>query len=152
VAIIALAYSRDLYLPALAGAGLTLAVMVLLSRLRSTPIIVYIVGLVVVWGFTLSSGVNTSIAGFAAAMTVPIQPQRPGEEGVLRRVIEALHPWTAWLVLPLFAFTAAGLMVKPTPQMIETPKSSSQVTPLGRRASRAPMVAAAARSRPLRPG
>jgi NhaA family Na+:H+ antiporter len=113
VAIIAVAYSRDLYLPALAGAGLTLAAMVLLSRLRGAPIILYIVGLVVVWGFTLNSGVNTSIAGFAAAMTVPIEPQRPGEEGVLRRVIEALHPWVAWLVLPLFAFTAAGLSLGP---------------------------------------
>ena len=113
VAIIALAYSRDLYLPALAGAGLTLAAMVLLSRLRGAPIVLYIMGLVLVWGFTLSSGVNTSIAGFAAAMTVPIEPQRPGEEGVLRRVIDTLHPWAAWLVLPLFAFTAAGLSFAP---------------------------------------
>lgn len=113
VAIIAFAYSRDLYTPALAGAGLTLAAMLLLSRLRGAPIILYIVGLVVVWGFTLSSGVNTSIAGFAAALTVPIEPQRPGEDGVLRRVIQSLHPWVAWLVLPLFAFAAAGLSFAP---------------------------------------
>jgi NhaA family Na+:H+ antiporter len=113
VLIIAMAYSHDLYLPALAGAGLTLAAMALLSRLRAAPIILYVIGLLIVWGFTLSSGVNTSIAGFAAAMTVPIEARRPGEEGVLRRVIEALHPWVAWLVLPLFAFTAAGLSFAP---------------------------------------
>jgi NhaA family Na+:H+ antiporter len=109
VAIIALVYSHDLQLQALIGAALTLAAMLLASRWRGAPITLYVLGFIVVWAFTLTSGVNTSIAGFAAALTVPIDPRRPGEEGVLRRLVEAIHPWVAFAVLPLFAFTASGL-------------------------------------------
>jgi NhaA family Na+:H+ antiporter len=113
VAIIALVYSHDLHVHALIGAALTLAAMLLLSRWRGAPISLYVLGLAVIWAFTLTSGVNTSIAGFAAALTVPIDPRRPGEEGVLRRLVEALHPWVAFAVLPLFAFTASGLSFAP---------------------------------------
>jgi NhaA family Na+:H+ antiporter len=113
VGIIALVYSHDLHMAALAGAGATLAVMALLSRIRATPPVLYVLGFGLVWAFTLSSGVNTSMAGFAAALTVPIEARRPGEESVLRRLVDGLHPWVAYLVLPLFAFTASGLSFAP---------------------------------------
>lgn len=109
VGIIALVYSHDLHVQALTGAALSVVAMLLLSRWRGAPISLYVLGFLVTWAFTLSSGVNTSIAGFAAALTVPLDPRRPGEEGVLRRLVEALHPWVAFIVLPLFAFTASGL-------------------------------------------
>ena len=58
--------------------------------------------------FTLKSGVSTSLAGVAAAFTVPIGPRRPGQEGVLKHFMQSLHPYVAFAILPLFAFTAAG--------------------------------------------
>ena len=58
--------------------------------------------------FTLKSGISTSLAGVAAAFTVPIGPRRPGQEGVLKHFMQSLHPYVAFAILPLFAFTAAG--------------------------------------------
>jgi NhaA family Na+:H+ antiporter len=39
---------------------------------------------------------------------VPIGPRRPGQEGVLKHFMQSLHPYVAFAVLPLYAFTAAG--------------------------------------------
>jgi NhaA family Na+:H+ antiporter len=62
----------------------------------------------VLGAFTLKSGVSTCLAGVAAALTVPIGPRRPHQPGVLKHFMESVHPYVAFGVLPLFAFTAAG--------------------------------------------
>ena len=112
VALIALLFTTNLNLMALAGAGLCLGLMALLSRWKTAPYLFYAVGFAVLWGFTLKSGVNTSLAGVAAAMTIPIEPRRPGEAGTLHAFMAGLHPYVAYLVLPLFAFAAAGFSLK----------------------------------------
>lgn len=88
-------------------AGACLAGMALLGRWRS-PFLFYAVGFLLVWGFTLKAGLNTSLAGLAAAMTVPITPRRVGQESVLKFFMDSLHPYVAFAILPLFAFCAAG--------------------------------------------
>jgi NhaA family Na+:H+ antiporter len=85
-----------------------LAGMGLLGRWRRAPYLLYAVGFVVVWGFTLKSGISTSLAGVAAATTIPLEPRKPGRPGVLEDFMEGLHPYVAFLILPLFAFCAAG--------------------------------------------
>ena len=64
------------------------------------------------WAFTLKSGVNTSIVGVAAAMTIPIEPRRTGQVGMLKYFSESLHPYVAFLILPAFAFVAAGFSLR----------------------------------------
>lgn len=108
VAVIGAVFTESLRLVALTGAGAALALMGLLSRWRGAPYLFYAVGFVLVWAFTLKSGVSTSVAGVAAAMTVPIGPRKPGRPGVLEDFMESLHPYVAFLILPLFAFCAAG--------------------------------------------
>jgi len=79
---------------------------------RRGPLLLYAVGFVLVWGFCLKSGVSTSVAGVACALTVPVGARRPGGESMLTLFMEALHPWVAYGVLPLFAFAAAGFAFK----------------------------------------
>ena len=55
-----------------------------------------------------STAATGSVAGVACAMTIPLQPRKPGRPGVLEDAMESLHPYVAFLILPLFAFTAAG--------------------------------------------
>ncbi|HRD45536.1 MAG TPA: Na+/H+ antiporter NhaA [Caulobacter sp.] len=109
VALIALLYTADLDPMALGGALGGLAFMVWIGRWKRMPPLLFAAAFLVVWAFTLTSGVNTSLAGVAAALTVPIAPRRDGEEGVLKHYMEALHPYVAWGVLPFFAFVAAGV-------------------------------------------
>ena len=112
VALIALLFTSKLHIVSLAGAGLTLAALALLSRWKRAPFLFYAAGFVAVWGFTLESGVNTSLAGVACALTVPIGARRAGQESVLKYFMDSLHPYVAFAVLPLFAFTAAGFSLR----------------------------------------
>lgn len=108
VAVIGLIYTDHLQLAAVGGALVALALMFLLGRWRGAPYLLYGVGFLLVWAFTLRSGISTSLAGVAAAMAIPIEPRKPGRPGVLEDFMESLHPYVAFLILPLFAFAAAG--------------------------------------------
>ena len=108
VMLIAILFTSDINLPALAGALTGLAFMVWIGRWKQVPPLLFATAFLVVWAFTLKSGVNTSLAGVAAALTVPIKPGRAGGEGVLKHYMEALHPYVAYGILPFFAFVAAG--------------------------------------------
>jgi Na+:H+ antiporter, NhaA family len=108
VAVIGAVFANHLRIAALAAALASLALMGLMTRWRGAPYLFYALGFLIVWGFTLKSGVSTSVAGVAAAMTIPMGPRKPGRPGVLEDFMESLHPYVAFLILPLFAFCAAG--------------------------------------------
>jgi NhaA family Na+:H+ antiporter len=111
VVLIAVLYTEDLRFPMLGGAAATTVVLAAMSRWRAAPYAFWLVGGLLLWGFTLKSGINTSIAGIAAAFCLPLDPKRPGGPGVLAQTLEALHPYVAFMILPIFAFTAAGFAV-----------------------------------------
>ena len=108
VGLIAIVYSSRIDPVAMAGALITLAGLSMLSRWKRAPFLFYAAGFVIVWGFTLQSGVNASVAGVACALTVPIGARRAGQDSVLKYFMDSLHPYVAYAILPLFAFTAAG--------------------------------------------
>ncbi|MES2895351.1 MAG: Na+/H+ antiporter NhaA [Pseudomonadota bacterium] len=108
VVLIAMLFTAKLNLYALGGAAAAIALMALMSRWKTAPYLFYAACFALAWAFTLKSGINTSVAGVAAAMTVPIDPRKPGHEGPLNYFMESLHPYVAFLILPLFAFAAAG--------------------------------------------
>jgi NhaA family Na+:H+ antiporter len=108
VALIAVLYVQEFRPWMLSGALAALAVMAAMSQWNRAPLFFYAVAFVILWAFTLKSGVNTSLAGVAAAFTVPVEARRPGAPGVLHAFIQGLHPYVAFLILPLFAFTAGG--------------------------------------------
>lgn len=108
VLLIAVLFTHQLNVQALMGAGLGLAFLALLSRWKTAPLILYVLGAVVVWALTLRSGVSTSVAAVAAALWVPVNEPEPGRHSILERLNHALHPYVAYLILPLFAFAAAG--------------------------------------------
>ena len=108
VLLIAVLFTEGLRPAMLGGALATVAVLVAMSRWRQAPYVFWAVAGLLLWGFTLKSGVNTSLAGIAVAFCAPLEPKRPGGQGVLSEMMEALHPYVAYFILPLFAFTAAG--------------------------------------------
>jgi len=108
VALIGLLYSSAIHWSAVLGAGAGLAGLAMLSRWKRAPLLLYSGGFVIVWGFCLKSGINTSVAGVACALTVPIGARRAGGDGVLKMFMDSLHPYVAFGVLPLFAFIASG--------------------------------------------
>ena len=109
VGLIAALYHAQIHLTPLLGAGAALAGLILLSRWNEAPFLFRMVGFLTLGAFTLQSGINTSLAGVAAALTVPIGARGREPEPVLKHFMDSLHPYVAYGVLPLFAFTVAGV-------------------------------------------
>ena len=107
ITIIALFYSGMIDTGMLAGGALALAGMVVFNRFRVGSSIPYILLGLILWVFVLKSGVHATLAGVAAAMTIPMTA-RDGSEP-LERMEHALHPWVAFLVIPIFGFANAGV-------------------------------------------
>jgi NhaA family Na+:H+ antiporter len=115
VAIIALAYTSDLYVPALGLAVLVMGIMHMLGRRGVTALPIYLLCFAVLWYAILLSGVHATIAGVLAAFMIPIggEADAPEQgESPLVRLEHGLHPWSAYLIVPLFGFANAGLWVR----------------------------------------
>lgn len=112
VLIIAAFYTSGLSLPMLAGAGVTLALLIGLNRAGVARLWPYLLLGAVLWVFVLKSGIHATIAGVLLALTIPLRLSagRPDDpESPLHRLEHALHPWSAYLVLPVFGFANAGV-------------------------------------------
>lgn len=69
---------------------------------RFTILAPYVLLGILLWFFVLRSGIHASMAGVLLALMIP-------REGLLIKLEKRLHPWVAFLILPLFAFCNAGL-------------------------------------------
>lgn len=108
IVVIAVFYTQDLSLFALVAGLAGIGSLVVLNRLGVTRIAVYAAIGTVVWLCVLKSGVHATLAGFAVACTVPLRT-RTDEPSPLRHLEHSLHPWVAYLILPIFAFANAGV-------------------------------------------
>lgn len=111
IAVVSVLFTTPIHTASLTGAVVTLGVLAALSRWKAAPRMLYAAGFVLVWAFTLQSGINTSVAGLACAFTVPIAARRADQESVLKTFQDGLHPYVAYGVLPLFAFVSAGFSI-----------------------------------------
>jgi NhaA family Na+:H+ antiporter len=106
IAIIALFYTEHMNLGALALALVPAAAMLLLNRVRVARTTPYLLLGAFLWICVLKSGLHATLAGVVTAMFVPLAT---GDERPLERLEHALHPWVAFLILPIFAFANAGV-------------------------------------------
>ncbi|MBZ0273879.1 Na+/H+ antiporter NhaA [bacterium] len=92
ILIIAIFYSESLSMPALAAAAGVFALMVIANRMRVRPMAVFAFLGALLWLAFLQSGIHATIAGVAAAMTIPARPRLGIEEchervrGILERL------------------------------------------------------------------
>ena len=110
VAIIALFYTASIKLVWLGAAVAMLAVMAAMNRLGVTRGVPFALAAIVLWYALLHSGVHATIAGVAAALTIPLKVDKRGDS-LLLRMEHALVPWNAYVIVPLFGFANAGVGV-----------------------------------------
>ena len=116
-AIIAVAYTDHINLLALGGAVLVAGGLYALNRAGVRRLSVYLAGFVSLWLLVLLSGVHATIAGVVTALLIPIttSPGAPdSQESPLHRLEHALHPYVAFLIVPLFGFANAGVSLAGT--------------------------------------
>jgi Na+:H+ antiporter, NhaA family len=101
-------------MPMLLAAGAGGAVLVAMNRARVMSIGLYVLVGLVVWLFVLKSGVHATLAGVMTALAVPLgNPCKDGHgKSPLKAAEHALHPWVAFVVLPVFAFVNAGVSLQ----------------------------------------
>ncbi|HYC74329.1 Na+/H+ antiporter NhaA [Brevundimonas sp.] len=80
-----------------------------LARLRKVPAPFWVLGFGLVWYLTVLSGLSTSLTAVAFAAIVPVDDRRCDRQSPLKEAMHDLHPYVAYLVLPLFAFAKAGV-------------------------------------------
>ena len=107
VAIIAFAYTAELYWPALVAAALILAGMFALNRTGVRRLWPYLAGFVLLWIAVHESGVHATIAGVLAALAVPLR-SADGRSPV-KRLENHLHEIVMLGVVPLFGLVSAGV-------------------------------------------
>lgn len=114
VAIIAVAYTVGLKTTWLLAAAAVMAVMYVLNMKKVYSLWPYILLAIILWYTVLMSGVHATIAGVLAAMMVPIiiTPGAPDAvNSPLHRMEHAIHPWSAYLIIPIFGFANAGVAI-----------------------------------------
>jgi Na+/H+ antiporter NhaA len=139
VSVIGLVYSGSIDLAALAVAGACVAVLVWFDRAEVWRSSAYLLVGLVLWVATVASGLHPTIAGMAAGLAVgATRPRRAEVEHAaslfrafrqsplpsvgssaqrgLRRAVSAnerfqlaLHPWTGYVIVPVFALANAGV-------------------------------------------
>ncbi|WP_336967222.1 Na+/H+ antiporter NhaA [Brevundimonas aurantiaca] len=109
IALIALLFSEGAnWTPLFWALGLLAAFGLIAHRIR-VPTPFWVLGFSAVWYLTVLSGLSTSLTAVAFAMIVPIQARKEDRQSPLKEAMHDLHPWNAFLVLPLFAFAKAGV-------------------------------------------
>ncbi|MEH6579503.1 MAG: Na+/H+ antiporter NhaA [Amphritea sp.] len=109
IIVIALFYTVELSVASLVVAAAAIAVLFLMNRMGVVRIAAYMLVGVVLWVSVLKSGVHATLAGVVLALLIPLQGNDSKKESPLKSLEHALHPWVAFMILPLFAFVNAGV-------------------------------------------
>ena len=108
IMIIAVFYSSDLSVNALTLSMLGFALAVGLNRMGVNRMSPYLIIGIFMWVCVLKSGVHATLAGVLIALAIPLRASEP-KASLAYRAEHGLHPWVAFLVLPIFAFANAGV-------------------------------------------
>ena len=139
VTVIAVFYSSGIEVAALAGAAGLLALIILALRLTTWRGPAYMAAGLALWALVLAGGIHPTIAGVALGLVTAVHPPRPDAIAraaslgrVFRRDLSAaggratalevsrsvspnerfqgaIHPWTSYVIVPLFALANAGI-------------------------------------------
>jgi NhaA family Na+:H+ antiporter len=141
IVVIALFYSDSISLAWLAAAAAVLVLMVVTRRVNIVYTPFFVLLGVAVWYFTFRSGVHATIAGVALGLLAPARPlqdevqaeavadQLEGKADITvedvqitgfliresvpvgSRIEQALHPWSSYVIVPIFALANAGIPI-----------------------------------------
>ena len=141
ILVIAVVYSDSIALPWLAAAVAVVAAVVLLRWARVVHHALYVALGVGLWLCVFESGVHATIAGVVMGLLTPALPFQPELESeaivdtlegqadlsvadvhrvsflvrssvpLAERLAALLHPWTSYLIIPLFALANAGIVL-----------------------------------------
>jgi NhaA family Na+:H+ antiporter len=116
IIVIAIFYTSELSFISLGLALFFIAILILLNRFNVKGYGFYFLVGGLLWLSLLHSGVHATLSGVILAMAIPLRnPRIEGDFSQSEFLVKKLHPWIAYLVLPLFAFANAGVSLSDMP-------------------------------------
>ncbi len=112
ILIIAVFYNAGLaVMPLILAAG-GIAVLALLNRAHISVITPYMLVGIFLWFCFYYSGIHTTLAGVIVGLAIPMRDHDYKYHSPVNACMHFLHPWVSFIVLPIFAFTSAGVDLK----------------------------------------
>jgi Na+:H+ antiporter, NhaA family len=111
VIVIALFYTAALNVTALIGVVACSALLLLLNRLKSGSLLLYVLIGIGLWYAMLHSGIHATIAGVITALSIPLHSKGANRVSPMMRLSSAIHPFVAYFIIPIFALANAGLTI-----------------------------------------
>lgn len=115
VVIIALFYTDNLSVQALGAAAALIALLATMNRFGVTRAAAYVIVGILLWLAVLKSGVHATLAGVITALFIPYHTSSRGKnskkepKNLIADLEHTLHPWVAFMIMPVFAFANAGV-------------------------------------------
>ncbi len=109
IIIIAVSHTQALSLWSLFFAALFIVALIILNVSGVRKLFPYLFLGLLLWLTVLQSGIHATIAGAVLGMIIPANAVSDERISPLRQVENTLHPFVAYLVMPLFALANAGV-------------------------------------------
>ena len=107
IVIIAVFYTGELSMVGLVSALALVGVLYVLNRAKVAQLGLYLFVGFLLWLAVLNSGVHATLAGVILGLMIPLG--KGARDGSSEALMHALHPWVAFVILPVFAFANAGV-------------------------------------------
>ncbi|MDY4386488.1 Na+/H+ antiporter NhaA [Pectobacterium aroidearum] len=111
ILIIALFYTQQIFWPALGGVVLAIAALAYLNRQQVRKTSAYLLVGIALWVCILKCGVHATLAGVIVGFFIPLRTS-DGEPSPATTLEHGLQTWVAFLIIPLFAFANAGIVLQ----------------------------------------
>ncbi len=109
ISVIAIFYSADINLLMLALGAAACVAYGFAQRARIRTPALYVPLALAAWMFIHASGVHATVAGIALGLLTRVRPDAAEKAAPSERMLWLLHPFSANVCVPVFAFTAAGV-------------------------------------------
>jgi NhaA family Na+:H+ antiporter len=109
ISVIAIFYSEKFNIAFFGLTCVSLASFWLLHRIGKAHILIALPIALLSWWAMYKSGIHATVAGVALALIVPNKPRPGSDVSTAERCEAKVHPISVLIVIPLFAFVAAGV-------------------------------------------
>ena len=119
ILIIALIYSTGVNFSWIAAGAIAVVTIHTFKKLGTNSTFVYVLLGVALWYCMYKSGVHPTLAGVILGLMTPnkiklnskMEDGEDGELSVIEWLEEKIHPWSSFVIIPLFAFVNTGVII-----------------------------------------
>ena len=119
ILIIAFVYSSGVVVSWLLAAVLAILGVLIFQKLKINKIFVYVAFGVLLWFALYKSGVHPTLSGVIMGILTPnirkdnsgLHDGSDGEVSIIEWIENRLHPWSSFIIVPIFAFANTGVVI-----------------------------------------